>query len=213
MKQVYEEICDGFMTHESIVNNRLFEFEQADRRRDEWVASLESTAATFDKSFREWKPKVDSSLTSVKLELSKLNSFFDHDAEATSTQSPASFQSCRRLCFHPSVLALMALMSTAPTLSTRNVGMGVYTPRPMTRSRVHCCILLHPRIPHLAPHRNLVQIRLHSLSNWVKGIDVPWADFLRSISPNLMARTLGCGSRVARITLICMSWSRMSGCG
>jgi hypothetical protein len=60
VKQVCEEVRDGFTTHESIVYNRLSKFEQAYRRRDEWVTSLESTVATLDKSFGEWRPKVDS---------------------------------------------------------------------------------------------------------------------------------------------------------
>jgi hypothetical protein len=40
---------------------------------------LESAAAAFDQSFIEWKLEVEASLNSVKLELSKLNSFFARD--------------------------------------------------------------------------------------------------------------------------------------
>jgi hypothetical protein len=36
--------------------------------------------AAFDKSFAAWKSEVDESLASVKLELTKLNSFFDREA-------------------------------------------------------------------------------------------------------------------------------------
>jgi hypothetical protein len=84
MKQVCEEIHDGFAVHESVINNRLTGFEQADQRHEEQVTSLKSDAASFDKWFKEWKPQVDSYLASVKLELSKLNSFFDRDAKASS---------------------------------------------------------------------------------------------------------------------------------
>jgi hypothetical protein len=88
VKQVCDQIRDGFATHESIINNRLFEFALMDQRREEHVASLESVAVAFDKSFREWKPEVDSSMSAVRLELSKLNTFFDCDANSSSTPKP-----------------------------------------------------------------------------------------------------------------------------
>jgi hypothetical protein len=50
--------------------------------------TLESVATEFDKSFGAWKPEVDSSLSSVKLELSKLNSFFDHNAKSGNCTKP-----------------------------------------------------------------------------------------------------------------------------
>jgi hypothetical protein len=49
---------------------------------------LESAAVDFNKAFTSWKPEVDASLTSVKLELSKLNSFFDQDARDANTTKP-----------------------------------------------------------------------------------------------------------------------------
>jgi hypothetical protein len=51
------------------------------------------TAITLDKSFIEWKPEVDSSITAVKLELSKLNSFFDCDIKAPGSSSPGVLNS------------------------------------------------------------------------------------------------------------------------
>jgi hypothetical protein len=84
VKQFREEIHDSFTVHESIINNRLSEFEQAGQWCEERVASLKSITVSFE----EWKPKVDSSLTYVKLELSKLNSFFDCDAKASSFPKP-----------------------------------------------------------------------------------------------------------------------------
>jgi hypothetical protein len=50
--------------------------------------TLESAATEFDKSFDVWKPEVDSSLSSVKLKLSKLNSFFDRDAKSGNCAKP-----------------------------------------------------------------------------------------------------------------------------
>lgn len=49
---------------------------------------MEEAAATLTNSLVEWRPEAESSITSVKLELSKLNKFFDRDTKPTlSTQS------------------------------------------------------------------------------------------------------------------------------
>jgi hypothetical protein len=48
-----------------------------DHQREACAVTLESAAADFDRSFIEWKLEVDASLVSVKLELAKLNTFFD----------------------------------------------------------------------------------------------------------------------------------------
>jgi hypothetical protein len=40
--------------------------------------------APFNSSFTEWKPQVDDSIHFVKLELSKLNSYFNCDAKESS---------------------------------------------------------------------------------------------------------------------------------
>jgi hypothetical protein len=42
--------------------------------RDTCITNLEDTTTTFNKTFVEWRPEVDSSITSVKLELLKLTS-------------------------------------------------------------------------------------------------------------------------------------------
>jgi hypothetical protein len=44
------------------------------------VVVLGAAAENFDKAFNAWKLEVESSLTSIKLELSKFNSFFTHCA-------------------------------------------------------------------------------------------------------------------------------------
>jgi hypothetical protein len=104
-EKVREEIRGGFTMHESTVNNRFSEFALMDQQREVRVVALESAVAEFDKSFIAWKPEVDSSLTSVKLELSKMNSFFDSDAKATSTPqvwSPSDWVNYHALIYRSS---------------------------------------------------------------------------------------------------------------
>jgi hypothetical protein len=55
-----------------------------DQKREERVAVLDSTTSKFDKALTSWKPEVDTLLSFVKLKLTKLNSYFDHDARSTS---------------------------------------------------------------------------------------------------------------------------------
>jgi hypothetical protein len=85
--QVREEIRESFSAHDSIINTRFIEFETRERQREQRVAALESAVSSFDKCLSEWKPKVDASLTSVKFELLKLNSF---DREAKLAATPKS---------------------------------------------------------------------------------------------------------------------------
>jgi hypothetical protein len=54
-----------------VTTQRLAELAAADLERAGRVAGLEEVAAAFS----AWKPEVEASLTSVKLEVSKLNSF------------------------------------------------------------------------------------------------------------------------------------------
>jgi hypothetical protein len=49
---------------------------------------LEEAVENFDKSFNTWKSEVESSLTTVKLKLSKFNSFFRHEGKMLDTTSP-----------------------------------------------------------------------------------------------------------------------------
>jgi hypothetical protein len=46
---------------------------------------LEQMVTSFDKAFSEWKPKVESSISAVRLELSNLNDYFNRDAMYTSS--------------------------------------------------------------------------------------------------------------------------------
>jgi hypothetical protein len=85
MKQVRDEIVINFVTHSEAINKCISELVVADQVHDEWVMGLETTLAAFDKLFMAWKLEMDESLTSIKLKLAKLSSFFDHDMK----QSPA----------------------------------------------------------------------------------------------------------------------------
>jgi hypothetical protein len=81
MKQIREEIKVGFVAHELSVQARFLAMEVAGQQRDKRIAVL-------DKSLTGWRPKVDSSLSIVRLELTKLNSYFNRDAKATGTPLP-----------------------------------------------------------------------------------------------------------------------------
>jgi hypothetical protein len=69
--------------HNATINMHFSEFESAEHQREQRVAALESVASSFNKCLSTWKPEVDASLTFVKLELSKLNSFFDREAKSS----------------------------------------------------------------------------------------------------------------------------------
>jgi hypothetical protein len=107
VKQIHEEIGfeirDALATHETNTNTRFFELVLTDQHHDERLSTLEAAAT----SFGDWKPEVESSLTLVRLELLKLNTFLDRDAKATCTPSLEFFRlnQCRVL---PKVLPSMA---------------------------------------------------------------------------------------------------------
>jgi hypothetical protein len=103
--------------------------------RDERVAGLEVATAVFDKSFSEWKPAVEYSLSSIKLELTKLNSFVRDAKHQTASKA--------------GVLQIESASERAPSGSNadgpnghcsdntyRIVGLGRCSPKFMTRSRV-----------------------------------------------------------------------------
>jgi hypothetical protein len=83
-KQLRVEIKEGFAVHEASFIKRLDEVVVAEHLRDARLANLEEAAASSDKALTEWRPEVDASIASVKLELSKLNSFFTREAKASS---------------------------------------------------------------------------------------------------------------------------------
>jgi hypothetical protein len=85
MKQMREDLRAGFAAQEATIASRFTEFTLAGQQCKEHVAALESAIACLDKSLNDWKPEVDSSIATVKLELSKLNTFFNREAKAAGT--------------------------------------------------------------------------------------------------------------------------------
>jgi hypothetical protein len=81
------------------------------------------------KLFAAWKPEVDKLLTSVKLKLSKLNSFFDRDAKLSSASKPACYRSSRRSGVVMRDPAPTALMGTTLISATGIVGLGRDSPK------------------------------------------------------------------------------------
>jgi hypothetical protein len=92
IKEVREEIESEFTVHFDSIDQRFTKLSVDEKARDERIATLEAAAAAFDNSFATWKPKVDASLGSVKLELSKLNTYFDRDAKGASTSKSSMLQ-------------------------------------------------------------------------------------------------------------------------
>jgi hypothetical protein len=72
-RQIQEEIKDGFVA----INMHVFESVGVGRQRDLCV----SASASIDKPLADRKPEVEASITSVKLELVKLNTYFDCNAK------------------------------------------------------------------------------------------------------------------------------------
>jgi hypothetical protein len=68
------DIKGGLATYDKCLN----EVSVVQQQHDVWVAALQEVV----ESFNTWKPKVELSLSSVKLELTKLNTFFDRDVKA-----------------------------------------------------------------------------------------------------------------------------------
>jgi hypothetical protein len=129
-----------FATQEAVVTKRLDKVVADEHLHDARITNLEETDMVLDKSFAKWRPVVDSSISAVKLELSKLNSFFDHDARAPRSSSLGVLNTGSTSTHPPAGLAAddPALKST-----TGIVGLGMFTPIPMTWSRVQCFLLPH----------------------------------------------------------------------
>jgi hypothetical protein len=87
-KQHHAEIKEGFTSHEAAFTKLLDEVAATEHIRDARLANLEEAAAPLDEALAAWRPEVDASITSVKLELSKLNIFSSHEAKASSGSQP-----------------------------------------------------------------------------------------------------------------------------
>jgi hypothetical protein len=139
IQSMYSEMREGFTAHDTTFVVRNAELTRSEMQHEAGVTGLESEAAEFDKSFSVWKLEVDSLLSSVKCELAKLNAYFDSDAKAPGASAqgilPASLASGRS----PTGFTADGPLGTALTTTTWIVGLGVFTPIPMTRSRVRSC--------------------------------------------------------------------------
>jgi hypothetical protein len=80
------EMKEGFAAHEAKFATR--DTALAEQQREKRTTTLESAAVEFNKLFGAWKLEVDLSLSSVKLKLSNLISFFDHDAKSVNSVKP-----------------------------------------------------------------------------------------------------------------------------
>jgi phenylalanyl-tRNA synthetase alpha subunit len=87
IQSIRNEMRDGFAVQEKAFNTRITELSSTAQQREEHVVVLETATENFDKTFNAWKPEVESSLTSVKLELSKFNSFFTSEGKMLDTSS------------------------------------------------------------------------------------------------------------------------------
>jgi hypothetical protein len=79
------EMKEGFVSQEAAFTKCINEVTTEDHIQDARVTNLEESVAVLDKTFAKWRPVVDSSITAVKLELLKLNSFFDPDTRTTTS--------------------------------------------------------------------------------------------------------------------------------
>jgi hypothetical protein len=70
IKSSHDGIMARFDTHTCTVNRRISEITTEELKRDDRVMALEATVANFNASFAEWKPQVEDSIHSVKLEQS-----------------------------------------------------------------------------------------------------------------------------------------------
>jgi hypothetical protein len=81
---------------------RLDKVAVVDQHRDARVASLEEGTTTFSSTLTEWRLEVDSSITSVKLKLFKLNEFFDCGAKGNPSTPRPGVLPIESVTTHPS---------------------------------------------------------------------------------------------------------------
>jgi hypothetical protein len=207
IQSLQKEMKDGFTeitAHEVAVNTRISELATAVEQREERVALLESTATEIDKMLTVWKPEVESSLSSIRLQLSKLNDYLERDNKPTDTSSPGTFTDGATSSHSSPGSTAAALMGTTSTKFTGIVAMGVCTPIPTTRSRVRSI----PPFPHLKLHmpwNSLQDEILLDFPLWVTvNISSPLENCPKCISLSSNERIPSYGSLDVRAILICM---------
>jgi hypothetical protein len=110
---------EGFVVHEAMFTARDAEPALTEQQCKKRIAILESMAVEFS----AWRSEVESLISSVELELSKLISFFDRDAMSGNSSKPGVLQ--------------LESATTPPALhGFTYVDFGEYFPRSMTQSRV-----------------------------------------------------------------------------
>jgi hypothetical protein len=152
IQSLRKEMKDGFTeitAHEVAVNTRISELATAAEQREERVALLESTATEIDKMLTTWKPEVESSLSSIRLQLSKLNDYLERDNKPTDTSSPGTFTGGAASSHSSPGSTAAALMGTRVDKIHRDCGYGgVYThTHDPVKGTVHT-----PIPPPQAPH-------------------------------------------------------------
>ncbi|XP_008665848.3 uncharacterized protein [Zea mays] len=78
--EITKEISKCFADHDAVVNQRFADFAAAAEHNNARVTSLEEAASKFDHTFSNWQPEIEASVADIRLEISKLNKFFDRDA-------------------------------------------------------------------------------------------------------------------------------------
>jgi hypothetical protein len=77
-----------FDSHASLIDKCFSDYVVEDQKRDHRISTLESATATSNSSFDERKPQVEDSIHSIKLELTKLNTYFNRDAKDSRALKP-----------------------------------------------------------------------------------------------------------------------------
>jgi hypothetical protein len=85
---LWKDMKDSFATQDASINSRFAEITTSAQQREEHVAVLESVTADSDKVLNTWKLAVESFLTSIKLKLTKFNSFFAREGKMLDNTSP-----------------------------------------------------------------------------------------------------------------------------
>jgi hypothetical protein len=158
----------------------------------------------FDNTFSTWKPEVEASINSVRLELSKLNKYFDCEAKESSTNKPRflKFRSVPEQ--PPSTSTIDGPSSHHVEHYNRDCGFGVYTPSPMTWSRVWSISFhFHLVLSIYLSFQDLERIFVLLLV-LVRVLRILQANFLKLIFPSLKEKPQNYGSLYVRVILTCM---------
>jgi hypothetical protein len=125
------EMKEGFVVHEAMFTARDAEPALTEQQCKKRIAILESMAVEFS----AWRSEVESLISSVELELSKLNSFFDRDAKSGNSSKPGVLQ-LESATTPPALHGFTYGPNGHLSKTSGIVDFGEYFPRSMTQSRV-----------------------------------------------------------------------------